>query len=312
MAKFKYLTSPPKITTWPPGVPYIIGNEAAERFSYYGMNSIVVIFWTTFLHNSAGKLAVMGPEQADAWYHTFVSTLYFLPLVGAILADAFFGKFWVVFWLSIVYCAGHATLALIGTAVAHSIPPVALSGIGLFLIALGAGGIKPCVSTNVGDQFGETNKHLLPRLFNWFYFSINAGSALSTLLIPWLLEPYKVDPNGLIAKMGPSVVSFLESPRLHSPDIAFGLPGVFMLIATIFFWAGRKKFVHIPPAGGQAFFDDTMPRERQKPFLLIFIPLACFLLVVGVAALVAQGKGVASASNVLGFNVGLPDRKSVV
>lgn len=306
MAREKYLTSPPKISTWPPGVPYIIGNEAAERFSYYGMNSIVVIFWTTFLYNRAGQLAVMAPEQADAWYHTFVSTLYFLPLLGAILADAFFGKFWVVFWLSIVYCAGHATLALIGTAVAHSIPPVALSGIGLFLIALGAGGIKPCVSTNVGDQFGETNKHLLPRLFNWFYFSINAGSALSTLLIPWLLEPYQVDPNGLIARMGPSVTSFLESPRLHSPDVAFGLPGVFMLIATIFFWAGRKKFVHIPPAGGQAFFDDTMPRERQKPFLMVFIPAALFLLAVAGAALVAQIKGVPSASNVLGFNVGLP------
>ena len=96
MAKTEYLTSPPKISTWPPGVPYIIGNEAAERFSYYGMNSIVVIFWTTFLHDKAGNLALMGPEQADAWYHTFVSALYFLPLVGAILADSLFGKFWVV------------------------------------------------------------------------------------------------------------------------------------------------------------------------------------------------------------------------
>jgi proton-dependent oligopeptide transporter, POT family len=273
MAKQPYLTSPPKISTWPPGVPYIIGNEAAERFSYYGMNSIVVIFWTTFLRNKAGDLAVMGPEQADAWYHTFVSALYFLPLVGAILADALFGKFWVVFWLSIVYCAGHATLALIGTSVAHVISPVALSGIGLFLIALGAGGIKPCVSTNVGDQFGETNKHLLPKLFNWFYFSINAGSALSTLLIPWLLEPYKVDPNGSIAKMGPSVVSFLESPRLHSPDVAFGLPGVFMLIATIFFWAGRKKFVHIPPAGFRNYAREIFNKETGKTIFNILIPV---------------------------------------
>src|SRR5256714_9946296 len=222
MAETKYLTSPPKISGWPPGVPYIIGNEAAERFSYYGMNSIIVICWTTFLRNKAGDLDLMRPEQADAWYHTFVSALYFLPLVGAILADALFGKFWVVFWLSIVYCAGHATLALIGTSVAHTISPVALSGIGLFLIALGAGGIKPCVSTNVGDQFGETNKHLLPKLFNWFYFSINAGSALSTLLIPWLLEPWHASEG---FKQGwPTLAAFLESPRLHSPDIAFGLP----------------------------------------------------------------------------------------
>src|SRR5712692_7608020 len=273
MAKQQYLTSPPKISTWPPGVPYIIGNEAAERFSYYGMNAIVVIFWTTFLHGKAGNLALMTPEQAEAWYHTFVSALYFLPLVGAILADAFFGKFWVVFWLSIVYCAGHATLALIGSAVAHTISPVYLSAIGLFLIALGAGGIKPCVSTNVGDQFGETNKHLLPRLFNWFYFSINAGSALSTLLIPWLLEPYKAASDGFIAKLSPSIVSFLESPRLHSPDIAFGLPGIFMVIATIFFWAGRKKFVHIPPVGLRTYAREIFNKETGKILLNILIPV---------------------------------------
>src|SRR6476646_4641552 len=191
MAREKYLTSPPKITTMPPGVPYIIGNEAAERFSYYGMNGILTIFMSKYLMDRMGNLAVMP-------------TLYILPIFGAFLADALFGKFWVVFWLSIVYCGGHATLALIGSPVAHMVEPRILLAIGLFQIALGAGGIKPCVSTNVGDQFGESNKHLLTRLFNWFYFSINAGSAISTLLIPWLLEPYQADPNGLIAKLPPS------------------------------------------------------------------------------------------------------------
>src|ERR1041384_6945677 len=271
MAKHKYLTSPPKISGWPPGVPYIIGNEAAERFSYYGMNSIVVIFWTTFLHDKAGNLALMRPEQADAWYHTFVSPFFFLPLGGAILADALFGKFRVVFWLSIVYCAGHATLALIDSAVGHMVPPVALSGIELFFIALEAGGIKPCVSTNVGDQFGETNKHLLPKLFNWFYFSINAGSAFSTLLIPWLLEPYQADPNGFIAKLSPSVVGFLESPRLHSPDIAFGLPGIFMALATVIFWMGRKKFVHIPPVGLGTYAREIFNKETGKILLNVLM-----------------------------------------
>ena len=79
------------------------------------------------------------------------------------------------------------------------------------MIAMGAGGIKPCVSTNVGDQFGETNKHLLPKLFNWFYFSINAGSALSTLLIPWLLEPWQA--IGTDFKKGwPALVRFSGEP----------------------------------------------------------------------------------------------------
>jgi len=273
MAGDKYLTSPPKITTMPPGVPYIIGNEAAERFSYYGMNGILTIFMSKYLMDKAGNLAVMPPHQAEGWYHTFVSTAYILPIVGAFLADALFGKFWVVFWLSIVYCGGHATLALMGSPVAHMVEPRLLLAVGLFQIALGAGGIKPCVSTNVGDQFGESNKHLLTRLFNWFYFSINAGSAISTLLIPWLLEPYKANPSGAIAKLPPSIVTFLESPRLHSPDIAFGLPGVFMAIATVIFWMGRKKFVHIPPAGLRNYARALFNKETGRIFLNILMPV---------------------------------------
>jgi len=260
MAKYKYLTSPPKISTMPPGVPYIVGNEAAERFSYYGMNSILTIFMTKYLLDKMGHLSVMPP-------------LYFLPIFGAVLADAVFGKFRVVFWLSIVYCGGHATLALIGSPVAHAIEPRYLLAVGLLMIALGAGGIKPCVSTNVGDQFGDTNKHLLTRVFNWFYFSINAGSACSTLLIPWLLEPYQAASDGFIAKLPPSIVSFLESPRLHSPDIAFGLPGVFMAIATFIFWLGRKKFVHIPPVGLRTYGREIFNKQTGKILLNILIPV---------------------------------------
>jgi POT family proton-dependent oligopeptide transporter len=273
MAKQQYLTSPPKITTMPPGVPYIVGNEAAERFSYYGMNSILTIFMAKYLLDKSGHLSVMTPANAEAWYHTFVSALYFLPIFGAILADAVFGKFWVVFWISIVYCLGHATLALIGSGVAHMIEPRYLLAIGLLLIAIGAGGIKPCVSTNVGDQFGESNKHLLTRVFNWFYFSINAGSAFSTLLIPWLLEPASSLPGWVTNLFPASVCNFLVSPRLHSPDVAFGTPGVFMAIATIIFWMGRKKFVHIPPVGLRNYAREIFNKETGKILLNVMMPV---------------------------------------
>ena len=272
MAKTQYLTSPPKITTMPPGVPYIIGNEAAERFSYYGMNSILTIFMTKYLLDKMGHLSAMQPANAEAWYHTFVTTLYFLPIFGAILADAVFGKFKVVLWLSIVYCGGHFTLALMGSPVAYAIEPRYLLAIGLFMIAMGAGGIKPCVSTNVGDQFGESNKHLLTRVFNWFYFSINAGSALSTLLIPWLLEPGSIW-DWLKNMLPASVSDFLVSPKLHSPDVAFGLPGIFMVIATIFFWSGRKKFVHIPPVGLRPYTREIFNKETGKILLNILMPV---------------------------------------
>src|SRR5438094_10356739 len=139
MANHKYLTSPPKIATMPPGVPYIVGNEAAELFSYYRMNSILTIFMTEYLFDKMGHLSVMQPANAEAWYHTFVSVLYILPILGAILADAVFGKFRVVLWLSIVYCFGHLTLALMGSPVAHAIEPRYLPAVGSLMIAVGPG-----------------------------------------------------------------------------------------------------------------------------------------------------------------------------
>lgn len=238
-----YLTAPLKTDKMPPGVPFIVGNEAAERFSYYGMNSILVVFMTKYLMDAQGHPDHMTDVKAQEWYHMFVSFVYFLPLLGAFLADAVLGKYRVILWLSIVYCFGHFALAVNDTRIGLLI--------GCGLIALGAGGIKPCVSANVGDQFGASNQHLLPKVFSWFYFSINIGSAFSTILIPELLD-----------RVGPKV--------------AFGIPGIAMLIATIVFWCGRKKFVHIPPAGVGFFFRELSKRENLKALgnLLILVPFA--------------------------------------
>ena len=242
MAKTQYLTAPLKIEGMPPGVPYIVGNEAAERFSYYGMRSILVIFMTKYLLDANGQPDLMSKEQANAWFHTFVSAVYLLPILGALLADAVLGKYRTILILSIVYCLGHFALALNDTRIGLVI--------GLSLIALGAGGIKPCVSANVGDQFGSTNQHLLPKVFNWFYFSINFGSAGSTLLIPWLLQDSR-----------------------FGPKVAFGVPGIAMVLATIVFWMGRKKFVHIPPAGIGNFVRQFKERENLKALGNLLIPL---------------------------------------
>ncbi|MGH7950627.1 MAG: POT family MFS transporter [Limisphaerales bacterium] len=243
MSKSKYLTAPLKTDKFPPGIPYIVGNEAAERFSYYGMNSILVIFMTQYLMNARGQPDHMTDAQADAWYHTFVSAVYFLPILGALLADAMLGKYLVILLLSVVYCFGHFTLAMNDTRLGLAI--------GLLLIAFGSGGIKPCVSANVGDQFGAANQRLLPRMFNWFYFSINLGAAFSTLLIPELLN-----------RVGPRV--------------AFGVPGIAMLIATVVFWMGRRKFVHVPPAGARQYVGELFQRENLKALanLLILVPFA--------------------------------------
>jgi POT family proton-dependent oligopeptide transporter len=265
MAKSQYLTAPLKTDKMPPGVPFIVGNEAAERFSYYGMNSILVYFMTTYLLDAHGVPAPMADTDAEGWYHTFVSCAYVLPVLGAFLADAILGRYRTILFLSIVYCFGHLALALNHTRLGLAF--------GLGLIALGAGGIKPCVSANVGDQFGASNQHLLTRVYSWFYFSINIGSAFSTLLIPWMLDPYSVS-DGQRASMPSWLVTLLE--RLHGPHIAFGTPGIFMLIATIIFWAGRKRFVHLPPTGLRNYVREIYRPENLKALgnLLILVPFA--------------------------------------
>lgn len=230
-----YRSVPEETESLPRGIKYIIGNEAAERFSYYGMRTILVVFMTKYLHYMiAGSRSpdVMSEAKAQEYYHLFVSATYFFPVLGSFLSDVLVGKYRTILWLSIVYCIGHFCLALMGL---PGLAPVTWMFLGLFLISFGSGGIKPCVSAHVGDQFGKKNSHLMTRVFQWFYFSINFGSTASTWLTPILLLHY-------------------------GPHVAFGIPGVLMALATLLFWMGRGVFIHVPP-GGKKFVKESMSRE---------------------------------------------------
>lgn len=269
----KYQTTPFQTEKMPPGIPYIVGNEAAERFSFYGMRAILAVFMTEYLLDSSGALAPMGEETAKFWVHTFIMAAYFTPLLGALVADCFLGKYRTILWLSILYCFGHLALALDETRLGL--------GIGLSLIALGTGAIKPCVSAHVGDQFGSRNRHLLEKVFSFFYFAINLGAFLSTLLTPLLLEWF-------------------------GPHIAFGVPGILMAIATLLFWMGRNKFVHIPARGPKKVFGDMFAPEGRKAILgliPIYLLVAVFwsLFDQTASAWVLQAKSM--DTNLLGVNI---------
>ena len=198
----------------PRQIPFIIGNEACERFSFYGMRNIL----TPFL---VGSLLAYAPEAERAGmakdvFHTFVIGVYFFPLIGGWISDQLFGKYRTIFWLSLVYVAGHACLALFEGQRAGFYT-------GLGLIAVGSGGIKPLVASFMGDQFNQSNKHLAKVVFDAFYWTVNFGSFFASLLMPLLLRGY-------------------------GASVAFGIPGVLMAIATLLFWAGRHRYVHAPPA----------------------------------------------------------------
>ncbi|MBX7041584.1 MAG: POT family MFS transporter [Ignavibacteria bacterium] len=230
---------------YPRGIPYIIGNELAERFSYYGMRGILVVFMTQYLM-SQGQTAPMTENEATKWYHVFSMANYFFPIIGAIISDVLWGKYKTIITLSIVYVLGHVALAIDESRIGLSI--------GLTLIAIGAGGIKPCVSAHVGDQFEDKNKHLIEKMFGYFYFSINLGAAVSTLLTPVLLDKY-------------------------GPHVAFGVPGLLMLIATIVFWMGRKVFIAIPPVGWEAYKKDIFSEKGKKAIInlsIMYIFIAVF------------------------------------
>jgi POT family proton-dependent oligopeptide transporter len=216
IVKIPYRTAPVPSTEIPSGIPFIIGNELAERFSYYGMRAILVVFMTQYLMDANDNPAPMTASEAKAYFHLFVSITYFTPFLGALLADGLLGKYRTIILLSIVYCLGHFSLALDDTRTGLLV--------GQALIALGAGGIKPCVSAHVGDQFGASNQYWLGKVFSWFYLAVNFGAFVSMLLIPWLLKTY-------------------------GAPVAFLVPGVLMLLATGIFWSGRYRFVHIPAAG---------------------------------------------------------------
>ncbi|MBY0367955.1 MAG: oligopeptide:H+ symporter [Burkholderiaceae bacterium] len=199
----------------PPQIPYIIGNEGCERFSFYGMRNILTVFLMTSL-----LLAVpadLRKAEAKEVFHTFVIGVYFFPLLGGWLADRFFGKYPTIFWFSIVYCAGHACLAIFE----NSIPGFYT---GLFLISLGSGGIKPLVSSFVGDQFDKSNRSMAQKVYDAFYWIINFGSFFASLLMPVLLKEF-------------------------GARVAFGVPGLLMLVATLILWSGRRKYVHQPARG---------------------------------------------------------------
>jgi POT family proton-dependent oligopeptide transporter len=221
----------------PSGIPFIISNEFAERYCFYGINAILSIYLTKYLH--------AGEAVATVGHSFFKVGAYFFPLVGAVFADALWGKFRTIMTFSLVYAAGCTVLALV--------PGVPGLMIGLFMVAFGTGGIKPCVSTNVGDQFTAKNSHLIERAFSYFYLAINAGSSISIFIAEPLL-------------------------KIGGPILAFGTPALMMFLAVLVFWLGRKRYVVVPPAG-KAWFQEVFSKEGWSligRLCSIYVFVACF------------------------------------
>ncbi|XP_048049481.1 solute carrier family 15 member 2 isoform X1 [Megalobrama amblycephala] len=210
-------------TNYPISIAFIVVNEFCERFSYYGMKAVLTLYFINYLG--------WDKDLSTAVYHAFSSLCYFTPLLGALIADSWLGKFRTIIYLSIVYVIGHVVKSVgaipdVGDSTLH----IVLSVVGLVLIAFGTGGIKPCVAAFGGDQFDEENIDERRKFFSIFYMSINAGSVLSTIVTPIL--------RGDVQCFGGDCYA-----------LAFGVPAALMVIALVVFIAGSGLYKKSPPEG---------------------------------------------------------------
>ncbi|KAH8338870.1 hypothetical protein KR074_007847, partial [Drosophila pseudoananassae] len=212
---------------YPKSVAFIISNEFCERFNYYGMRTILVLYLT----NKLGY----NEETSTVLFHIFTMLVYIFPLIGALIADGWLGKYKTILYLSLVYSLG-AMVVSFGAIPLPGMPTNSVTIVGLLLIAMGTGGIKPCVSAFGGDQFSLPAQSLeLAKFFSLFYFAINAGSMISTTVTPILRA---------------DIHCFGEQDCF---SLAFGVPAVLMIVSVIVFVAGRRLYRCQPPAGNMIF-----------------------------------------------------------
>ncbi|CAO4362441.1 unnamed protein product [Caenorhabditis nigoni] len=211
-----------KLRSYPPAVFFMLGNEFCERFSFYGMKTILFIYLITEHEFS--------PSKATFIYHLFTCIAYLTPLIGSIMADSVFGRFKVILYGSTIYVVGHVLLSL--GAVPFLSYPIrsSLDFSGLFVIAFATGCIKPCVSAFAADQFTEDQKDLRSQFFSFFYFAINGGSLFAIIITPIL--------RGRVQCFG----------NQHCFPLAFGVPGVLMLLALVLFLLGWSQYRKYPPS----------------------------------------------------------------
>ncbi|XP_058729055.1 protein NRT1/ PTR FAMILY 8.1-like [Vicia villosa] len=209
---------------------FILGNECSERLAYYGMSTNLV----NYLHDQFGQNNATAAKNVNTWS----GTCYITPLLGAFLADSYLGRYWTIASFSCIYVIGMALLTF--SAIAPGLkPPCDADGchptggqtaalfIALYLIALGTGGIKPCVSSFGADQFDdndEAEKKKKSSFFNWFYFAINIGALIASSVLVWIQMNV-------------------------GWGWGFGVPAVAMVIAIIFFFIGSQWYRLQIPGG---------------------------------------------------------------
>eukprot|EP00834_Sanchytrium_tribonematis_P001466 NODE_36_length_36011_cov_1.012920.p8 type:complete len:433 gc:universal NODE_36_length_36011_cov_1.012920:15256-13958(-) len=217
-------------SSMPKAVYFIIVVELMERFSFYGIRPLLFNYF---------RFIGSDDVKAKEYTHMFSMICYFFPLIGAAISDSFLGKYRTILYLAIVYALGLVGLAVTSMPAFQSLYTISAS---LLLVAVGTGGIKPCVSSFGGDLFKAEDAHLMRQFFSYFYVSINIGAVMSGFITPLLKDE----------------ITCFGGPCYF---LGFLVPAILFVFAIICFVAGYKYYVFVPPLG------EFLP---LKAILLIF------------------------------------------
>ncbi|XP_056637753.1 peptide transporter family 1-like [Diorhabda sublineata] len=193
----------------------IIATEFCERFAFSGLRTILSIYLRNVL--------LLSECTSTVIYHGFLMVCYIVPMAGAICADVYFGRYRTIRNFGIVYLIGHV-LIFIAAVPIISIYPALFFFVGLTLIAIGTGGIKPCVAAFGAEQFNlPAQKDLLIHFFSVFYFTINLGGFVGMTLTPVLRK-----------------VSCFGDDTCYA--LAFGFPAALMILSMLLFVVGKNFY----------------------------------------------------------------------
>lgn len=201
----------------PRGLATLFFTEMWERFSYYGMRGLLMIFMVTAA--AEGGLG-FAEGQAGIVYGLYTSLVYLATVPGGLVADKFLGQRNAVFFGGIIIALGHFAMAF---------PTELTFYFGLFLIVVGTGLLKPNISVMVGQLYSESDVRR-DAGFSIFYMGINLGAFIAPLLTGFLAQHSAF--KGFLSSVGINPAS--------SWHFAFALAGIGMTLGLVQYAAGKK------------------------------------------------------------------------
>ncbi|MCK5637700.1 MAG: peptide MFS transporter [Flavobacteriaceae bacterium] len=211
MSDYAQESSQQQILGHPIGLFVLFFTEMWERFSYYGMRALLILFLVAKISDDGWG---WSRSEAYALYGWYVMLVYFMPLLGGWLADNKWGHVKTVIIGAAIITLGHASMAVSDLQIGVDLKFVFY--LGLFLIILGTGLFKPNMSSIVGKMYSPQSKKK-DGAYTIFYMGVNSGAFIGTLLVGWIGETF-------------------------SWTWGFGLAGIFMLFGLLQFYYAREVF----------------------------------------------------------------------